>query len=151
MTNANFERVGYAIMIEDKPDQKNQSMRKSYAPFAFGSEIFSPAQLRKLRYSKDFLAIYKAFLKFAHILWEAPKPTNVGTDKKSVTRFYQTKAIPPSSWKACNCVLQFSFEIAYFAGSVNTAADFLSQLELKIESHREDPSQNPGRCTNNAH
>ena len=99
---------------------------------AFGSKIFSPAQLKMSIYSKEFLAIYMAFLEFAHILWEATKPTIVLTDNKSVTRFFQTKAIPPALWNACDYVLQFNFKIAHIAGSVNTAADFLSRLELKV-------------------
>ena len=73
-----------------------------------------------------------AFLEFAHILWEATTPTIVLTDNKSVTRFFQTMAIPPALWNACNYVLQFNFKIAHIAGSVNTAADFLSRLELKV-------------------
>ena len=73
-----------------------------------------------------------AFLEFAHILWETPKRTIVLTDNKSVTRFFVTKAIPPSLWNACDYVLQFDFKIAHIAGSVNTAADFLSRLELKV-------------------
>ena len=73
-----------------------------------------------------------AFLEFAPILWETSKPTIVLTDNKSVTRFFQTKAIPPSLWNACDYVLQFNFKIAHIAGSVNTAADFLSRLELKV-------------------
>ena len=73
-----------------------------------------------------------AFLEFAHILWETSKPTIVLADNKSVTRFFQTKAIPPSLWNACDYVLQFNFKIAHTAGSVNTAADFLSRLELKV-------------------
>ena len=73
-----------------------------------------------------------AFLQFAHILWEATKPTIVLTDNKSVTRFFQTKAIPPALWNACDYVLKFNFKIAHIAGSVNTAADFLSRLELKV-------------------
>ena len=73
-----------------------------------------------------------AFLEIAHILWEATKPTIVLTDNKSVTRFFQTKAIPPALWNACDYVLQFNFTIAHIAGSVNTAADFLSRLELII-------------------
>ena len=72
-----------------------------------------------------------AILQFAHILWEATKPTIVLTDSKSVTRFFQTKAIPPALWNACDYVLQFNFKIAHNACSVNTAADFLSRLELK--------------------
>ena len=72
------------------------------------------------------------FLEFAHILWETSKPTIVFTDNKSVTRFFQTKAIPPSLWNACDYVLQFNFKIAHIAGSVNTAADFLSRFKLNV-------------------
>ena len=139
-------------MIEDNPDQKIQSKRKTYAPVAFGSKIFSPAQLKMSIYSKEFLAIYMALLEFAHILWEATKPTIVLTDNKSVTRFFQTKAIPPSLWNACDYVLQFKFKIAHIAGSVNTAADFFSRLELIVTERirlniREDVSTTPIEVT----
>ena len=132
MTDTSFRSVGYTLVIEDNPDQKIQSKRKTYAPVAFGSKTFSPAQFKMSIYSKNFLAIYMAFLEFAHILWEATKPTIVLTDNKSVNRFFQTKAIPPAFWNACDYVLQFNFKIAHIAGSVNTAAEFLSRLELKV-------------------
>ena len=131
MTDAIFGSAGYAIMIEDNPDQKIQSKRKTYALVAFGSKILSPAQLKMSMYSQENLTIYKAFFEFAHILWEATKPTIVLTDR-TVTRFFQTKAIPPAPWNACDYVLQFNFKIAHIAGSVNTAADFISRLELKV-------------------
>ena len=132
MTDASFRSAGYALMIEDNPDQNIQSKRKTYALVACGSKVFSPAQLKMSIYSKDFLAVYMAFLQFAHILCEPSKPTIVLTDNKSVTRFFQTKAIPPSLWNASDYVLQFNFKISHIAGSVNTAADFLSELELII-------------------
>ena len=132
MTDASCRSAGYAVMIEHIPDQKIQSKRKTYVHVAFGSKFFSPTQLKMSIYSKEFLAIYMAFLEFAHLLWEATKPTIVLTDNKSVTRFFQTKAIPPALWNACDYVLQFNFKIAHIAGSVNTAADFLSRLELKV-------------------
>ena len=131
-TDASFKSAGYALMVEDNPDQKIQSKRKTYAPVAFGSKNFSPAQLKMSIYSKEFVVIYMAFLDFAHILWEATKPTIVLTDNKSVTRFFQTKVIPPSLWNACENVLQFNFKIAHIAGSKNTAADFLSRLKLRV-------------------
>ena len=148
MTDASFRSAGYALMIEDNPNQKIQSKRKTYAPVAFGSKIFSPAQLKMSIYSKEFLAIYMAFLEFAHILWETTKPTIVLTDNKSVTRFFQTKAIPPSLWNACDYVLQFNFKIAHIAGSINTAADFFSRLELRVTERirlkiREDVQTTP--------
>ena len=46
MTDAIFRSAGYALMIEDNPDQKIQSNRKTYDPVAFGSKNFSPAQLK---------------------------------------------------------------------------------------------------------
>ena len=152
MTDASFRSAGYALMIEDICDQKVQSKRKTYAPVAFGSKIFSPAQLKMSIYSKEFPAIYMAFLEFAHILWEATKPTIVLTDNKSVTRFFQTKAIPPALWNACDYVLQFNFKIAHIAGSVNTAANFLSRLELKVTEKirlkiREDIQTTPIQVT----
>ena len=132
MTDASFRSAGYALKIEDDPDQKIQSKRKTYAPVAFGSKVFSPAQLKMFIYSKEFMAIYMAFLEFPHILWEATKPRIALTDNKSVKRFFQTKAIPPALWNACDYVLQFNFKITHIAGSVNTAADFFSRLELKV-------------------
>ena len=131
-TDASFRSAGYALMIADNPDQKIQSKRNTYAPVAFGSKVFSPAQLKMSIYSKEFLTIYMAFLEFAHILWETSKPTIVLTDNKSVTRFFQTKAIPPFLWNACDYVLQFNFKIAHIAGSGKKAADILSRLELKV-------------------
>ena len=133
MTDASFRRAGYALMIEDDLEQGIQSKRKTYAPVALGSKIFSPAQLKLSIYSIELLAyINMAFLEFAHIPWEASKPTIVLTDNNSVARFFQTKALPPSSWNACNYVLQFNLKIAQIAGSVKTPADFLSRLELKV-------------------
>ena len=66
------------------------------------------------------------------------------TDNKLVTRFFQTKAIPPSLWNACDYVLQRNFKIAHIAGLVESS--WLS-LAIRIESHGGDSSQNPGRCT----
>ena len=68
MTDARFRSAGYALKIENKPDQKIQSKRKSYAPVAFESKVFFPRQLKMSVYSKIFLAIYMAFFEFAHIV-----------------------------------------------------------------------------------
>ena len=57
MTDSSSRSDGYALMIEDNPDQKIQSKRKTYSPVAFGSKTFSTAQLKMSIYSKDFLAI----------------------------------------------------------------------------------------------
>ena len=131
MIGASFRSAGYALKIEDNPAQKIQSKRKAYAPVAFGSKMFSAVQIKITIYSKKILAIYMAFLEFAHNLWEAPKPTIVLMDFNSVTHFCQTKAIPPSLGNACDYMLQLNFKTAHNADSVNTAAEFLSRLDWK--------------------
>ena len=71
-----------------------------------------------------------AFKEFGHIFSGATKPVIIMTDSKSVTRFFQTKMIPPPLWNACDFVLQFNFTIAHIPGKLNTAAEFLSRLEM---------------------
>ena len=132
MTDASFRSAGYALMIEDNPDQKIQSKRKTHAPVTFRSKISSPAQLKMSINSKRFLQTYMAFLQFADILWEATKLTIILTDNKSVEQFFRTNASPPALWSACDFVLQLKFKEAHIVGSINTAADVLSGLELKV-------------------
>ena len=98
MTDASFRSVGYALMIEDIPDQKIQSQRKMRAPVAFALKIFPLVQHKMSICSKEFLEIYMVFLQFAHILWDTKQSTIVQTDNKSVTRLFQTKAIPLALW-----------------------------------------------------
>ena len=130
MTDASFQAAGYAVLIEDDPNQKYTSTRKTYAPIAYGSKTYPPSQIKMSIYAKEFLAIYMAFKEFGHIFWGATKPVIIMTDSKSVTRFFQTKMIPPPLWNACDFVLQFNFTIAHIPGKMNTAADFLSRLEM---------------------
>ena len=87
-TNASFRSLGYALMTEDNPNQKIQSKRKTYAPVAFGSKIFSSEQLKMSIYLKELMVIYMSFLEFTHILWEATKPPILLKDNKFVTRFF---------------------------------------------------------------
>ena len=130
MTDASFTAAGYAILTEDDPNQKFTSVKKSYAPIAYGSKTFTPSLLKMSIYAKEFLAIYYAFKEFAHIFWGTPKPVIILTDNKSVTRFFQTKIIPPPLWNACDFVIQFNFTIAHIPGKNNTAADYLSRMEM---------------------
>ena len=130
MSDASFTAAGYAIMIEDDPQQKLQSKRKTYAPIAFGSTIFNPTQLKMSIHAKKNLPILFAFSKFGHSMWGSTIPVIIFTDNRAVTRFFQTKLIPPALWNACDYVLQFNYVIAHVAGAMNTAADFLSRTEI---------------------
>ena len=96
MTDASFTAAGYAVLIEDDPLEKYTSTRKAYPPVSYGSKTFSPAQLKMSIYAKKFLAIFFAFKEFGHIFWGTPKLVIILIDNKSVTRFFQTKIIPPS-------------------------------------------------------
>ena len=96
MTDASFGAAGYAVLIEDDPNQKLTSIRKSYAPVAYGSKTFTPAQIKKSIHAKEFLAIYFAFKDFGHIFWGTPKPVITLADNKAVIRFFQKKCTPMS-------------------------------------------------------
>ena len=45
MIDAILRSAEYAFLIENKPDQKTQWKKKTYAPVALGSKIFSHVQL----------------------------------------------------------------------------------------------------------
>ena len=130
MTDASFQAAGYAVLKEDDPNQNYTSTRKTYAPKAYGSKTYSPSQNKMSIYAKEVLAIYMAFKEFGHIFWGATKPVIIMTDSKSVNRFFQTNMIPPPLRIACDFALQLNFTIAHFPGKMNTAADFLSRLEM---------------------
>ena len=68
MTDASFKAASYAVLIEDDPNQKYTSTRKTYAPIAYGSKTYSPSQIKTSFYAEDFPAIYMAFKEFGDIL-----------------------------------------------------------------------------------
>ena len=130
MTDASFTAAGYVILTEDDPNQKYTSVKNSYAPIGYGSKTFTPSQLKMSMYAKEFLAKFYAFKEFGHIFWGTPQPVIIFTNNKSVTRFFQTKIIPPPLWNACDFVIQFNFIIAHIPGKNNTGADYLSCMEM---------------------
>ena len=130
MTDASFQAAGYTVSIEDDPNRKYTSTRKTYAPIAFGSKTFLSSQINMSIYAKEFSAIYMAFKDFGHIFWGATKPVIIMTDSKSVISFFQTKMFPSPLWNDCDFVLHFNFTFAHNPGKMNTAAIFLSRLEM---------------------
>ena len=132
MTDASSRSAGYALKIEENPDQKIRSKRKTYAPVAMGRKIFSPAQLRMSTFSKKVLAIYKAFLQLAHILCEAIEPTNVLTDNKLVRRFFQTKAMAPALWNVMWLRITIYFQNSLHRRFNKHCGWLCLQLELEV-------------------
>ena len=53
MTDASFTAAGYAILTEDDPNQKYTSVKKSYAPIAYGPKTFTPSQLKMSIYAMN--------------------------------------------------------------------------------------------------
>ena len=101
-----------------------------------------------------------AFDEFAHILWGVKKPTIVMTDNKALTRFFQSKRIPPKLWNYCDQALQFDFVLAHVSGVEprrrNTCPESTSTLrtgstsnctmrylcsKLRSTSHRKRPNK----------
>ena len=122
-------------MIEDDPNQKLQSKRKTYAPIAFGSKTFNPTQTKMSINAKEFFSIFFAFVEFGHLMWGSTFPVIVFTDNRSVTRCFQAKLIPPALWNACDYVLQYNFIIAHVAGS-------MTPQRTSSHERRSTPSKN---------
>ena len=83
------------ITHRDDPSQKFTSIRKSYAPVAYGSKTFNRTQIKMSIYAKEFLATYFAFKEIGQVFWGAPKPVNILTYNKAVTRFFQKLYLQP--------------------------------------------------------
>ena len=132
MCDASEHAAGYVLLIEDYTET-NDGPLKTYAPVPFGSQRFTEGQMSLTMYAKEFLAMHFAFDEFAHILWGVKKPTIVMTDNKALTRFFQSKRIPPKLWNYCDQTLQFEFVLAHVPGTENPAADYLSRLDIRPE------------------
>ena len=129
MRDARYAVAGYAVLIEDDANQKITSLRKSYAPVAFGYNTFTPAQIKISIYPKNIPAIYFAFKKYGHFFCDMSKPVIILTDDNAVTQYFQPNNVPPAMWSACNYVIKFNFVNAHIPEAQNTAAHYLSLLE----------------------
>ena len=56
MTDAIFTAAGYAILTEDDPDQKYTSVKKSFAPFAYGSKNFHAITIQNVNIRQRMLS-----------------------------------------------------------------------------------------------
>ena len=130
MCDASFYAAGFVFLIEDY-SIPNNTTSKSYAPVAFGSLLFSPAQLKHSIYVKEFLSVQYAFETFEHYIWGVSnKPIIVLTDNKIVTRFFQAKRLPGKLWNTVDYVLSFNFVLGHIPGKANAAADYLSRVHI---------------------
>ena len=90
MSDASSTAAGYAILTDDDPNQTYTSVKNSYAPIAYGSETFTPSQLKMSIYAKEILSLYNAFKEFGHIVWGTPKPKIILINNETVTMFFRT-------------------------------------------------------------
>ena len=130
MCDASFYAEDFVLIIEDH-SIPNNTTSKSFAPVAFGSHLFSPAQLKHSIYVKENLSVQYAFEIIEHYIWGVSnKPTVVLTDNKSVTRFLKAKWLPGKLWNAVDYVLSFNFVIGHITGKANAAADYLFRVHI---------------------
>ena len=52
MTDASYAAAGYAVLIEDDPNQKLTSFRNSDAPVGYDSKTFIPTQITMSNFAK---------------------------------------------------------------------------------------------------
>ena len=115
-------------MIEDYvKDQKNKE-RKTYAPVAFGTAFQrGPTEVFNLLQRISWTILRSRTLFTLHLGYR--KTVIVLTDNKSLTSFFQSKAIPPSLWNFLDRLLSFNLVIAHIPAQANYAADFLSRVQ----------------------
>ena len=125
MRDASFRSAGYALMIENNPDHKIQSTRETYAPWRFARKI-SPLRNSKCQYTRK---------KFWQFTWHFSSWNTFCQKQQSQQIFWQTTGPSHVFSKQRHFRQHFwniNFKIAHIAVSVNTAAFFLSRLELKV-------------------
>ena len=132
MMDACFRSAGYALVIEGNTDQKIQSKRKKYTLVAFGPEIiFPPATQNAHILERIFGNLHGISSVCTHSVGR--NKANKCSDRLQICHtFLPNERNPPALRNASDYVLQINFKIAHITGSVNTAADFLSRLELKV-------------------
>ena len=123
MTDPSLKLAGYALRVDYNPDQKIQSKRNVRTRCVCIKSLLPRTAQEANLVKRSFGNLHGILSVRTHSV------TNIKTDDclngiKSVTRFFQTKAIPPSLWNACDYVLQFNLKRAHIAGSVNTAGNF---------------------------
>ena len=125
MADASSYAAVYVLMIEDYKTNENNQELKVDAPVNFGSRILHPNQLKLSIYAKEFFTVQFALDTFANFIWGCIKPVLILTDNRSVTRFFQTKIIPPTLWNALDHVLSFDINSRspMHENEINTAAD----------------------------
>ena len=148
MTDASFRSAGYALMIEDNPDQRIQSKQKTYAPVAFGSKIFSPAQLKMSGNSKIYGCQFGIFRVCTHSVG-SNKANNCPNRQQVSHTFFPNEGNSASTLECMWLCAAIQFQ--------NSTNCWFSQhcgqvsLQNEAQSHGEDTSQNPGRYPNNTY
>ena len=86
----------------------------------------------------EILAMYLIWLliKLDTFYVELKKTITIMTDNKALTKLFQLKKIPPSLSNFGDQTMQFNFVLAHFLGSQNTAADYMSRLEVRPEERK---------------
>ena len=109
MADAGFYAAGFVLMIEDYIEDRTGEPVKIHEEVWFGYKFFSPTHLKQSIHTKEFLAVHFPFDSFGHLLRESTEPTNVLTDDRSLTKFFQAKSFPANVWSGVGHVLNFKF------------------------------------------
>ena len=80
MTDASFQAAGYAVLTEDDPNGKYNSLHKTYFTLAHSSKSYPPSQIKMSILAEKFLANYLASKELGHLFWVANRPVIIMTD-----------------------------------------------------------------------
>ena len=131
-TDASFRSADYALMIEDNPDQMIHSKRKTYAPLAIETKNLLPRTVKNAHFFAglpgDLHGISRVYAHFVG---------SIKTDERLNGQQISHPFLPNKSYSTIfverkRLCTAFNFKLEHISGSVNTAANFSSRLELII-------------------
>ena len=130
LCDASFQGTGFVLRIENYLIDQKGKQKKTYAPVSFGSSLFTTTQLKLSVYYKEFFAHYFALDHLGHFIWDATKLVLVLIDKRSLPQFTRSASIHSSLWNFLERVLSSNFLLAPIPGKANSAAGFLSSMQI---------------------
>ena len=148
MTDASFQAAGYAVLIEDDPNQKYTSTRKTNAPIAYGSKTYSPSQIKKSVYAKEILTIYIAFKEFG--IWTyilGCHQTSDHHDRQQIRHQILSNKYDPATPMEC---LRFCIAISFYYCTHSRGNEHCSRFFISIGngSKRKNSFKNQRRHSN---
>ena len=104
-----------------------------------------PAETRYKTHDGELLAIIEAFKTWRHYLEGCKHEVLVFTDHNNLCCFMDTKRLSSRQVRWAQKLSQYHFQIDYYQGKANAAADALSRFRQKSQDEKKEIQAENGR------